>query len=99
MAKVMVVGLKTYNFENQQGQKIEGAKVSYISDLESNKSNEVGYLPIQASVPLNLVTSLKEIPGIYEVKYDMVPGRNNKPEVTVVGFDFINSCDFLGLFE
>ena len=99
MAKVLVVGVKSYSFKNQDGQNIEGAKVSYLTDTPSHKTNEIGYLPIQASIPLSMLKSFTTIPGIYEVKYDMIPGRNNKPEVTVAGFDLINEIDYLGLFK
>ena len=30
---------------------------------------------------------------------DMVPGRNNKPEMIITGFEFLQSVDYLGLFE
>mgnify|MGYP001039774177 CR=1 FL=1 len=99
MAKVMVVGVKTYSFNNDANQKVEGARVSYLTSIPSNKSNELGFLPLQSIVSLDVVNSLKEIPAIYDVNYDMVPGRNNKPEMIITGFEFLQSVDYLGLFE
>lgn len=99
MSKVMVVGLKSYSFENDQKQRVEGARVSYLTPIESNKSNEVGYLPLQVTIPVNMISSFSEVPGIYDVNFDMVPGRNNKPEIAITGFDFVKSVDYLGLFE
>lgn len=97
--KALVVGVKTYSFQNEQGQKIEGARVSYLTNIQSTKSNEVGFLPMQTSVPLNMINQVSVVPGIYDIKFDMVPGRNNKPEVVVSGFEFLNQVDYLGLFE
>lgn len=97
--KVMVVGLKTYSFENSEKQKIEGAKISYLTPFASSKNNEIGYLPLQVTTTLDMARGLKEIPGLYEVKHEIVPGKGNKPEVVITGFDFLNSVDYLGLFD
>lgn len=97
--KALVVGVKTYSFQNDQGQKIEGAKVSYLTSVASTKNNEVGYLPMQVSIPLTMVGQVKNVPALYDVKFDMVPGRNSKPEVIVSGFEYLNEVDYLGLFE
>lgn len=100
MAKVMVVGVKTYSFNDEsKNKKIEGAKVSYLTPLASNKQNEIGYLPLQASIPLEMASQLQEVPALYDIKYDFVPGRNNKPEVIVTGFEFSKSVDYLGIFK
>lgn len=97
--KALVVGVKSYSFQNEQGQKIEGAKVSYLTSLESTKNNEVGFLPMQVSIPLNMLSQVNNVPALYDVKFDMIPGRNGKPEVVVSGFEYLNEVDYLGLFE
>ena len=97
--KALVVGVKSYSFQNEQGQKIEGAKVSYLTSLESTKNNEVGFLPMQVSIPLNMLSQVNNVPALYDVKFDMIPGRNEKPEFVVSGFEYLNEVDYLGLFE
>ena len=97
--KALVVGVKSYSFQNEQGQKIEGAKVSYLTNLESTKNNEVGFLPMLVSIPLTMLGQVKNVPALYDIKFDMVPGRNSKPEFVVSGFDYLNEVDYLGLFE
>ena len=99
MSKVLITGYKTYNFQNQQNELISGAKISYLSEMKSSKQNELGYLPIQASVNLECISNLKEVPGVYEIKFDMVPGKNNKPELVITGFDFVKSVDINNIFQ
>lgn len=99
MSKVIILGAKTYRFENDKKEIVEGAKVSYLSEMMSTKTNEVGYMPLQSSINLQTFSELKDIPGLYEVKYDMIPGRNNKPTLELVGFDFIKKVSLENLFK
>lgn len=99
MSKVLITGYKTYSFQNQQNELISGAKISYLSEVKTSKQNELGYLPIQASVNLECISTLKEVPGLYEINFDMVPGKNNKPELVITGFNFLKSVDLPILFS
>lgn len=99
MSKVIILGAKTYRFENDKKDIVEGAKISYIGEMMSTKQNEVGFMPLQSSLNLQTLATLKDIPGLYEVKYDMVPGRNNKPTLEISGFDFIKPVTLDGLFK
>lgn len=99
MSKVIILGAKTYCFENDKKEIIEGAKISYLGELQSTKQNEVGYMPLQSSLNLQTLATLKDIPGLYEVKYDMVPGRNNKPTLEISGFDFIKPVTLETLYK
>lgn len=99
MAKVIILGSKSYRFENDKKEIVEGAKISYISEMKSTKQNEVGYMPLQSSVNVQTLSTLKDVPGLYEAKYDMIPGRNNKPTLELVGFDFIKPVSLDNLFK
>jgi hypothetical protein len=100
MSKVIVTGLKTYGFTNKEtGQFLEGVKVSYLSEERAKGQNENGYLPLQSSLNLSVLESFKEVPGIYNVNYAMVPGKGNKPTLAVTGFEFLKSVDFVPLFK
>lgn len=100
MSKVLILGFKTYSFENEKKERVEGAKVTYISENKSSNMNETGYMPLQSSLNLEVVhASIKDVPGLYDVKYDMVPGRNNKPTLAITGFDFIKPVLLDNLFK
>ena len=99
MGKVLVTGFKNYSFDDKNGKKIEGTKVSYLSEVKISNDQVQGHLPIQANVDNSVVRSLKEIPGIYEEVYEMVPGKNNAPTPKLVGLNFVKGIDFKGLFR
>lgn len=99
MSKVIVTGLKSYSFKREDGQVLEGVKVSYLSEERAKNQNENGYLPLQSSLNLESLKDFKEVPGLYDVKYDMVPGKGNKPTLAITGFSFIKGVNLNELFK
>ncbi len=100
MSKVIVLGhSKPYDFKQDNGDRLQGVKISYINSKPSVKDGEVGFTPIQVTVNPSVLGDLKELPGLYDVSFEMVAGRNNKPEIAVTGFDFIKAVDMQLLFS
>lgn len=98
MSRVLITGVRSYDFEDKDGRKIDGAKVSYLGEKSSVKQNETGFTPMQISVKKELLQELETIPGVYNLDFDMVPGKNNKPELAIVGFEFLKEVDIPSLF-
>ena len=98
---VLLTGVKKYDFKNDDGEAVKGAKLSYlISDIDSDGENITGYLPRQVSIKdFSIVAQLKEVPGVYEANFKSVSGANNKDQLKLTGFDFLQSCDFKSLFN
>ena len=100
MSKVLVTGIKTYNFTNKEtGECIQGTKVSFLNSNPSNGQTEVGFLPMQSSLPLESSRDFKDIPGIYDAKFELVPGKGGKATLAVTGFEFIKPISIDGLFK
>lgn len=100
MGKVLVLGhSKPYDFKNDNGASIEGVKISYITARPTIKPGEVGYTPIQVSINPSMLKEFKEIPGIYDVEFEQVSGRNNRPELAIVAFEFVKPADLTALFK
>lgn len=100
MSKVLVTGIKTYNFTNKEtGEVIQGMKVNFLNALPSTAKNEVGFLPMQSSLALECEKDFKEIPGIYDAKYELVPGKGNKATLAITGFEFVKPVILDSLFK
>lgn len=100
MSKVVVTGIKSYQFTNKDtGEVIEGIKVSFLSSIEAKGTNEKGYLPLQQSVKIDFMENFKFIPGLYDAIYDMVPGKGNKPTLAITEFRPIKEVDLNVLFK
>lgn len=95
MSKYIVLSVKPYDFENDKGEHIEGAKISYINRNPSVREGELGYPPLIVSVTnKNLLKQLGEAPAVYDMDFEQVTGKNNKPELLLTSLDFVSPVDF-----
>lgn len=93
MAKVMVLGVKSFNFEDEKGKQISGNKVSYVSFRASVKDGEHGYIPMVSNVSQILLNQIVKVPAIYDVEMDIVAGAKGKATLEIVQFNFIKEID------
>lgn len=99
MAKYLVLSAKPYDFENDKGDRIQGVKLSYVSKRPSSREGEKGHPPMIASVTnMDLANKIDIVPAIYDLEFEQVPGKNNKPELLLVDVSFLDSIDLGILF-
>lgn len=98
---VIITGYKDMSFKDSDGENIDMLKLTCLT--QNGGKDSVGFLPIQQTYmnenKTTILRSLKDVPGVYSAKYDMVPGKNNKPTLELVGFDFIKPLDLKSVFE
>lgn len=102
--KVIITGYKEMCFESGEGDKKQTVDFIKLSLLTSNSgADAIGCLPTQVTymdeAKANVSKSLSEVPGLYEAEYAMIPGKNNKPSLEMVGFTFIKSVDLHSLLK
>lgn len=97
--KVLVTGFKAYDFKNTDGEQVKGCKISYLGNKPSVKSGEVGWTPMQVTCNSEILIDLKEVPGIYTAEFEMVPGKNNRPELAITGFNIVKPARLEELFK
>ena len=99
ISKHLILSKKAYDFTNNDGERVQGLKLSYLNDKPSVRDNEEGFTPMIINInDKSIVKSLKEIPGIYEMTFDQVTGKNNKPEIILSEVSFLSSTDLSVLF-
>lgn len=99
MSKHLILSKKAYDFVNGDGERIQGLKLSYINENPSKRENEEGFTPMILNVnDKSILKSLKEVPGIYEMTFDQVTGKNNKPEIVLSEVSFLSETDLSILF-
>lgn len=92
---VIVVGVgKPYDFENELGERVEGAKVYFFIENYSN-DGELGYVPRSVSVSIDVYRRLYNLkfPFLAEVVTQKRFARNGFVD-KVVDFNFIDHYDF-----
>lgn len=99
MSKHLLLSKKSYDFVNNDGERIQGLKLSYINENPSKRENEEGFTPMIINVnDKNISKSIKQVPGIYEMNFDQVTGKNNKPEILLSDITFLSETDINLLF-
>lgn len=84
--EVLVLSVKSYDFKNDDGERVSGNKVSYIVN---DKMEDIdGFAPMVVNVESK--NGLDVIPGIYDMNFSMRTGRNNKPELVVKSVSFVS---------
>lgn len=101
---VLVTGYTVKKFtveENKEKKEIDMMKVSYLTKFSG--VDAIGSLPTQITFMNEqksmMAKRIDRVPGLYNVEYAMVPGKNNKPSMQIVDFTFIQDVDLKPLFD
>lgn len=99
MSKYIVLSAKPYDFENAKGEKISGVKIAYINKKPSSREGEYGNPPLLTTCSLDVIKGkrLEETPAVFDMDFEQVTGKNNKPELFLTELDYVAPVD-LGLF-
>ena len=89
--KVLLLAKKSYDFQNDNGEQVKGNKLFYI--VEDVTEGIEGYAPMQVS--LSNADGIDILPGYYDFDFTMKLGRNNKPELVLKSYTFLNECNKL----
>lgn len=99
MSKYIVLSFKPYDFQNEQGDRVQGAKVSYLNRKPSVREGEFGYPPLIVNITNpEIIKSIKEVPAIYEMEFEQITGKNNKPELMLTSLEHETPVDFSMFF-
>lgn len=98
MSKHLVLSVKPYDFLNKDGERISGAKVAYINKKPSSRETEIGHPPMIVSVNAEMASKLVEVPGVYDLEFEQVTGKNNKPEIVLADLELLQPVELNNLF-
>lgn len=94
MSKHIVLSAKPYDFQSN-GSRISGLKISYINTKPTSRKGEEGYPPLIVNISNNeLIEKIERVPALYEMDFEQVTGKNNRPEIVLSDIDYISDIDF-----
>lgn len=94
--KCLVLSAKPYSFESKDGRKIEGCKVSYINKKPKEHGHDPLIVNINNSDSIELIKG--NVPGLFDLEFEQVVGKNNKPEIVLSDLEPISPIDLTSLF-
>ncbi|MNM75146.1 hypothetical protein D3C81_869220 [compost metagenome] len=97
--KYIVLSAKPYDFENNKGERINGVKISYVNRKPSSRDGEYGNPPMITTCSNDSIKGkrLEECPAIFDLDFEQVTGKNNRPELLLTDIEYIAPVD-LSLF-
>jgi hypothetical protein len=97
MEKVLVLGHDSpFDFTDEKSDKRVAGVYIYTTDVTLiNYQGKKGFLPAYDRFDPSVISSLTEVPGIYEVTRVNIPNRKTgKTESVIAGFKFVKSFKF-----
>ena len=85
METCVVLGARSYSFEDAQGKLVSGVSVTYITGDVENEADRKGAFPLTITGPLQLLAQFPTLPGVYDMDFKQRPGPKGKPTLQVVG--------------
>lgn len=99
MNRFLVLALQHYDFKNDSGERVNGVKVTYLNPKVSSRENEVGYCPLIVNISdSSVVRKFGQVPGIYNMTFEQVTGRNNRPAIILSDVEFVSAVDMSVVF-
>lgn len=97
--KCLVLSAKSYDFENNEGQRIQGTKISYINKKSTERENEFGNPPliVNTTTPVDK-NILNLLPAVCDLNFEQVTGKNNKPELVLTDLELVAATELDLLF-
>lgn len=99
--RVLVTGIQKVDFTTDEGKKMLGLKVFYLSPKSSTNPNEVGHIPGSRWVDASNNSYnhiLMNGEGFYDMSLDLVL-TGNKPKINFLGMNFIEKFDIFRTSE
>jgi hypothetical protein len=91
MTTVVILHAKRYDFQSEKtGEQIKGAKVTYFFADREDTDNKLGLEPVVSKCPFELISTFQHhgLPAVYEVDFRAKPGKDSKPDMSLVKAQF-----------
>lgn len=101
MSKYIVLSAKPYDFENSKKERIKGVRIAYINKKPSAREGEFGNPPMITTCSLDSIQGkrLEECPAIFDMEFEQITGKNNKPELMLTDLEFVAPVDLSLFFQ
>lgn len=92
MAKYTVIGIKGYDFKDDEGKQKTGATLYYLDEpLEQGLMR--GYIPFTVSVGIDIVKEIKEFPCVCDIEFKRIPNSKGKAIEVFDSLQYIQQTD------
>ena len=99
MSKKIILARQDYDFQDADGKRIKGCKITYLGKKPSPLDNIKGFTPIIANINDDMAKLMDVVPAVYDIEFEQVAGKNNKAVTFVSDILYSNDVDIPSLFS
>ncbi len=94
----LVLHMRPYDFDSDDGRRISGASVTYL-DLSAAgtplpASDECGVAPLTITTTVDIAQDIVQAPAIYDLRFTQRRGKGGRPTLTLAGAELVRQVDF-----
>lgn len=93
METCVLLSARRYDFNDDQGKRVEGVTIAYLTGDVDNENDRRGAAPLTISAPSEVFSTLGPLPGVYDVDFKQRAGKNNRPTLMITGVKFKTALD------
>ena len=90
----VVLHVRPYDFEAEDGRRLQGSTVTYLDLAMKGEEPERGYAPLNLSVEPQVDRQLTAVPGLYDLDFRQRRGKNGKPTLVLAGARLVSAVEF-----
>lgn len=92
--RCLVLGARRYSFRDDDGARVEGATLHYLTldGEQGSGTDQVGEIPLAVSAPSAVFQELARVPAFYDVDFRQRPGRGGRPTLQASGVSYLGEA-------
>lgn len=95
--RCLVLGARPYDFRDDDGARVSGATVHYLTSTPASDAGAVGFLPMNLPASAEVGDQIKAqgAPAFYDIEFGQRPGRGGRPQTTLSAVEFIGAASIV----
>jgi hypothetical protein len=92
MQECLLLAARRYDFKDEQGRRIEGVTLTYLTGDVDKAGDRLGQMPMSIPAPVDVWHQLQAVPGVYGIDFRQRPGKGGRPTLQAVGLEFLSAA-------
>lgn len=95
MSKHLVTGVRSFNFVNDDGEKIQGVTVHYLDNENENSEYSKGHTSLNLTMIGDHLDKFKQMPGVYDLNFRQDRDKRGRPVLRLQDATFVKPFDLI----
>lgn len=93
MSNHIVTGVRSFNFVNDDGEKVQGVTVYYLDSFNEDSEYGKGHTSLNLTMIGDHMAKFPELPGVYDLNFRQARDQKGRPVLRLQGVEFVRPHD------